>query len=438
MMRSLFSAVTALRNHQTRMDVIGNNIANVNTVGFKKSRVTFSDTLNQTIRGASSGDDGGRGGTNPMQVGLGMNVATIEMVPTATSVQGTGKNSDLAIDGDGFFLLDDGGTQYYTRAGNFDLDNEYRFVRTDNGMRVMGYMADPTGAIDTTKAPVEINLKDKQYMKAYATNRVEFFRNLGSTSGKTNAIEKTVEVYDSQGGKHDLVVQFKNVSSAGDPNHWTVNAKIKSGNGTGYISGLISGNLRFNNDGTYKSFSAVTTVPFNYKNGTTSAKVMSAKVYSAAFVFPSAKNDTNFYIDFSKMTQFASETTADKLDQNGYADGSLKSYAIDSSGALTGVFSNGKSLALAQVAVSSFSNPAGLLKAGSNLYTKSNNSGMENTGTPGSGSRGAIQPGALEMSNVDLSQEFTDMITTQRGFQANSRIITVSDTMLEELVNLKR
>ncbi|MTV47802.1 flagellar hook-basal body complex protein [Heliobacillus mobilis] len=435
MMRSLFSAVTALRNHQTRMDVIGNNIANVNTIGFKKSRVTFSDTLNQTIRGASSGDDGGRGGTNPMQVGLGMNVATIEMIPTATSVQGTGKNSDLAINGDGFFLLNDGGTQYYTRAGNFDLDNKYNFIRTDNGMKVMGYMADENGDIATTKSPVEISLEAKQNMKAYATNRVEFYRNLGNTDGKNTPIPKTIEIFDSQGQKHNLVVSFKNNGST-TPNQWIVSAVVVSG--TTVLPGIIKGTLAFSSNGIFKSFTVTSASSFSFHNGTDDILTMPTTTYSANYKYPSSTTDKKLYLDLSKMTQFASETTADKLSQNGYADGSLKSYAIDSSGTLTGVFSNGKTMKLAQVAVSSFSNPAGLMKAGSNLYTKSNNCGEESTGTPGSASRGDIQPGALEMSNVDLSQEFTDMITTQRGFQANSRIITVSDSMLEELVNLKR
>ncbi|MBM7867114.1 flagellar hook-basal body complex protein [Heliobacterium gestii] len=442
MMRSLFSGVTALRNHQTRMDVIGNNIANVNTIGFKKSRVTFADALNQTTRGAAA-PQGGRGGTNPMQVGLGMNIATMETVFTPTSVQGTGKNSDLAVDGDGFFLLNDGGTQYYTRAGNFDLDTEYNFYRTDNGMKVMGYMADASGNIDPSKSPTEINIKDKLQMPALATNRVSFNKNLNSLQASSLPIQKSIEIFDSKGGKHNLLLTMKNVSKAGDENHWIVSARITTEDPTTHkittATGFIQGEIYFSSNGMFKRFDVTNATDFSFPGlGVNKMTAMPTGSYSAGFTFPSTSNNSAFYLDLHSITQFSSDTTVDKLSQNGYADGALKTYAIDSAGVLTGTFSNGKSLALAQVCVTTFSNPAGLIKAGSNLYMRSNNSGEPNTGQPAVGSRGAITPGALEMSNVDLSQEFTDMITTQRGFQANSRIITVSDSMLEELVNLKR
>ncbi|MZP30539.1 flagellar hook-basal body complex protein [Heliobacterium undosum] len=442
MMRSLFSGVTALRNHQTRMDVIGNNIANVNTIGFKKSRVTFSDALNQTVRGAAA-PQGGRGGTNPMQVGLGMNIATMETVFTPTSVQGTGKNSDLAIDGDGFFLLDDGGSQYYTRAGNFDLDTEYNFIRTDNGMRAMGYIADASGKIDASKSPTAIHLRDKLQMPALATNRVSFNKNLNSLQASSLPIQKSIEIFDSKGGKHNLLLTMKNVSNASDPNHWVVSARITTEDPTTHAIttavGFITGSLYFSSNGTFKQFSVTGRQDFSFPGlGVNVMTAMPTGNYSAKYTFPTTQNDSRFYLDLHAITQFSSETTVDKLSQNGYQDGALKTYAIDSAGVLTGTFTNGKSMALAQVSVTTFSNPAGLLKTGSNLYIKTNNSGEANTGQPAVGSRGAITPGALEMSNVDLSQEFTDMITTQRGFQANSRIISVSDSMLEELVNLKR
>ncbi|ABZ84786.1 flagellar hook protein [Heliomicrobium modesticaldum Ice1] len=442
MMRSLFSGVTALRNHQTRMDTIGNNIANVNTIGFKKSRVTFADALNQTIRGASS-PQGGRGGTNPMQVGLGMNIATMETVFTPASVQGTGKNSDLAIEGDGFFLLDDGGARYYTRAGNFDLDTEYNFIRTDNGMKVMGYIADATGEIDANGDPVPINIKDKLQMTASATNRVEFNKNLYSLQASAKPIQKSIEIYDSRGGKHNLVLTFKNVSNATTPNTWQVSARITTEDPQSKkittANGYIIGTMLFSTNGLFKSFQVSDSVDFKFPGlGVDDIGAMPNGTYTAKFEIPDVKKDTKLYLDLHAITQFNSETTIDKLSQNGYADGDLKSYAIDAAGVLTGTYSNGQNRKMAQVAVTTFSNPAGLFKAGSNLYTRTNNSGEPKTGQPAVGGRGAITPGALEMSNVDLSQEFTDMITTQRGFQANSRIISVSDSMLEELVNLKR
>lgn len=432
MMRSLFSGITALRNHQARMDVIGNNIANVNTVGFKKSRVTFQDVLNQTIRGASS-PQGGKGGTNPMQVGLGMNVATMETIHTASSPQGTGKNSDLAISGDGFFVVEDAGALYYTRAGNFDLDTEYNFIRTDNGMKAVGFKADEDGVIDPTQKTAGLNLQDKLQMKAKATNRVSFNKNLNGLTAASATIEKPITVYDSKGGGHELLVKFTKSTAA---NTWDVLASVPDA-----ASGLIKGTLTFSNDGSFVSFNVTSSTDFVFASslGVNPITVMTTSgSYSAGSVIPDVQTDSKLYLDLKSITQFSSETTATPVGQNGYADGALKTYSIDATGTLTGTFSNGKSQKLAQVVVAVFSNPSGLIKAGENLYIRSNNSGEPDTGQPGVGSRGSIIPGALEMSNVDLSQEFTDMITTQRGFQANNRIITVSDSMLEELVNLKR
>ncbi|MDD2421128.1 MAG: flagellar hook protein FlgE [Heliobacteriaceae bacterium] len=431
MMRSLFSGITALRNHQARMDVIGNNIANINTVGFKKSRVTFQDILNQTVRGASS-PQGGRGGTNPMQMGLGMDVATMETIHTASSPQGTGKNSDLAISGDGFFVVNDAGALYYTRAGNFDLDTEYNFVRTDNGMNVVGFKADSDGVITPTDDPAPLNLRDKLQMKAKTTNRVAFNKNLDGRLVEDATIQKPITIYDSKGGSHEMLVKFTKTANA---NEWKVETTIP-----GTDTGKNEGTLTFDTAGLFKSFNVTTAEDFKFppELGVEDIKAMPAGDYDATAYAALTDANPELYLNLSGLSQFSSETTVSPLSQNGYADGALKTYAIDATGTLTGSFTNGQSQKLAQVVVTVFSNPAGLIKAGENLYIRSNNSGEPDTGQPGVGSRGTVIPGALEMSNVELAQEFTDMITTQRGFQANGRIITVSDSMLEELVNLKR
>lgn len=468
MMRSLFAGVSGLKNHQTRMDVIGNNIANVNTIGFKKSRVTFQDMLSQTVRGASS-PQGNRGGTNPMQVGLGMTMATIDVIHTPGSPQPTGKNTDLCIEGDGFFMVGEGSNIYYTRAGNFDFDYEKNVINSSNGMIVKGYLADVNGVINPNGNIVDIDLSSYTSSLPKATTKAEFYKNLESnttanpTSSATinhtqftetvfetggpiwgNVVwvpadpgatinyatgtitipsgagsdtytptfnvpsyQTPITVYDSQGDTHQLMVQYRKTAD----NTWDVQTIFDQG--APLASG--SGTLTFNNDGTFDA----------------------STVTNASVVIPGVDN-MNITLDFTKLTQYAGETTVSPFAQDGYAAGDLNGISVDTSGTVTGSFSNGQTRKLAQIALATFANPAGLLKMGNNLYQVSNNSGEPDVGIPNTSGRGTIKPETLEMSNVDLSQEFVDMIITQRGFQANSRVITTSDQILEELVNLRR
>lgn len=412
MMRSMFSAVTGLKNFQTKMDVIGNNIANVNTVGFKKSRVTFQDTLSQTMRGAAS-PQGNRGGTNPMQVGLGMTIATIDTIHSPSSFESTGYTTDLAIDGDGFFIVSDGLNRYYTRAGNFTFDELGNFVNSSNGLKVVGWQDSETYTVPSDKSPQNlstITIKKGMMMEAKATSAVSFAKNLNSETASGESYVLPFKIYDSLGQAHNLKITF--TKSATD-NQWDYS--ITSDDTTLNVSGG-SGTLQFTTDGALN----MTTPP-----GTVTITVPGA-------------NTITFTPNFDEVTQYASDTTVDLDSQDGYTAGSLLSISIDTNGVISGVFDNGQSRELAQIALANFTNPGGLIKAGNNLYQYSNNSGEPQIGTAGTSGRGTVSPGNLEMSNVDLSEEFTQMIITQRGFQANSRIITTSDEMLQELVNLKR
>lgn len=414
MMRSMFSAVTGLKNFQTKMDVIGNNIANVNTVGFKKSRVTFQDALSQTMRGAAS-PQGNRGGTNPMQVGLGMTIATIDTIHSPSSFESTGYTTDLAIDGDGFFIVSDGLSRYYTRAGNFGFDEYGNFVNTSNGLKVLGWQDLDTYTVPSDKSPQNINeivVKEGMMMEAKATDAVSFAKNLNADD---DSYELPFKIYDSLGRAHNLTITF---AKTGTANQWSYN--ITSDDTTLHISsGTGAGTLQFTTEGALAP-----------PAGGTAINPVSITVDGAA--------DISFTPNFDEVTQYASQTTIDLDSQNGYTAGSLTGISIDTNGVISGVFDNGQSRELAQVALANFANPGGLIKAGQNLYQYSNNSGEPQIGTSGSSGRGTVSPGSLEMSNVDLSEEFTQMIITQRGFQANSRIITTSDEMLQELVNLKR
>lgn len=411
-MRSMFSGVTGLRNHQIKMDVIGNNIANVNTVGFKKSRVTFQDTLSQTMRGAAA-PQGNRGGTNPMQVGLGMTIASIDTIHSPSSAESTGNMTDMAIEGDGYFILQgEGLDQYYTRAGNFGFDTNGNLVNTANGLKVLGWQTDDF-KLPSDRSPQDIGpiqIRKGMMVQPSDTTEVYFSKNLNAETESGGSYSIPFKVYDSLGCAHNLMITFTKSTTTDNEWEYTITSSdgtISDGNGT----------ITFAEDGKYESGNPTTNVTLDPNNG---ASVIS------------------FSIDFSGVTQYAKETNIDMTYQDGYAAGTLTGITVDTSGVITGIFDNGRSWPLAQVAIANFDNPAGLIKAGQNMYRSSNNSGEPQIGESGTGGRGTIAPGYLEMSNVDLSEEFTQMIITQRGFQANSRIITASDEMLQELINIKR
>ncbi len=413
MMRSMFSGVAGLRNHQFRMDVIGNNIANVNTVGFKKSKVTFQDMLSQNIRGASS-PQGGKGGTNPQQVGLGMTVGSIDTIHTQGSSEMTGKTTDVMVNGDGFFVVANGTNNFYTRAGNFDFDTAGNLVNP-NGLKVQGWTANAaTGVIDTTQPLGGITIPRGMSLQPKATTTATYANNLDANAAAGTVVSTSLEVFDSQGRSYNVPINFTK-DLAG--NQWAVDVPAVPAGMTG-AAVTAGGPITFNGAGAYTGGSPVTVQVTYAAGGPTTPQ--------------------NIVIDMTSLTQFATTSNAAPRIQNGYSSGSLTGYSIDKSGMITGLFSNGQTQQLSQIALANFNNPGGLVKSGDNLYVSTNNSGTPQIGVAGSSGRGDISPGTLEMSNVDLSQEFTDMIITQRGFQANSRIITTSDEMLQELVNLKR
>jgi flagellar hook protein FlgE len=414
MMRSMFSGVTGLRNHQIKMDVIGNNIANVNTVGFKKSRVIFQDTLSQTMRGAAS-PQGNRGGTNPMQVGLGMTIASIDTIHSPSNAESTGNMTDMAIEGEGYFIIGEGLDMYFTRAGNFGFDRNGNLINTANGLKVMGWQDTTNYEVPKDKSPQSIRsieIRKGMMIPASATTGISFAKNLNTETATNETYSLPFKVYDSQGHAHNLSVEFNKTATI---NEW--NYEITS---DGSITDIANntGTITFNENGENPTVTA--------GGGTFTGKPNNGAA------------DMSFNVDFHGITQYAKETNIDLAYQDGYPAGTLTDVTTDTTGVITGIFDNGYSRQLAQVALANFDNPGGLIKAGQNMYRYSNNSGEPQIGESGTGGRGAIAPGYLEMSNVDLSEEFTQMIITQRGFQANSRIITSSDEMLQELVNIKR
>jgi flagellar hook protein FlgE len=656
MMASLFAGVSGLRNHQVKMNVIGNNIANVNTIGFKAGRVTFREALVQTFKGAGR-PSAISGGTNPVQLGLGMSVSTIDNLFQQGGLETTGEITDLAIQGAGFFVLSDGTGHYYTRAGAFGFDANSNFVDPSTGLFVQGRMADSDGNIPSTATVGNITMPFGQQDPARETSQIILGNNLnsvatdsvatlqsagttgittvvgtaingaggmhtltitgnqatnsfflgqnvaddgtgnpgailagnmtlgslgvtdvsgftlsrdngtqvdvvsgltvnstvsdlltainqisgvkaelvggeieitreragagteynivssassvtldangvatsgnivgvifgvpdGGTMAANNGTDHTfvcadvfsptngaiqpalnlefviddttgivtgisglggggievsslngisagtaviqtadtthamsITVYDSQGGKHSLTIEFlKSVQK----NHWTWTASFI---GNEIITGGGSGTVEFSPDGSLLSFDYVggaSALTFDPNNG--------ASVADIAI-------DAGTSGQFDGLTGFASPHTAAILNQDGHGLGILNKISIDKAGNIFGIFTNGVSRVLAQIILADFNNQAGLLKAGQSLYQVSANSGDPIEGVAGETISGTISSGALEASSVDIASEFTSMITAQRGFQANARIITTSDNMLDELVNLKR
>jgi flagellar hook protein FlgE len=391
MLRSLYSGISGLRSHQEMLDVTGNNIANVNTVGFKASSTVFQDTLSQMTQGAG-GPQTGIGGTNPAQIGLGVQVAGVSTNFAQGSAQATGKATDLMISGDGFFVTRLGNETVYSRAGAFDFDANGRLVSSD-GKVVQGYPA-TNGVVNDGGALTDITLPIEAAAPATATSSATVTGNLPSDTAVGQTLNRDATVYDQYGTKHTMTLAYQRTTTG-----WTVTAS--NGQGTSK-----SADMTFKADGSIASGGTIAV------GGIT--------------------------VDMTQLSGFATLNTASISSQNGHEAGSLKGYSISKDGTVVGSFSNGSSLAIGRIALATFANPAGLEKTGASGYRTTANSGQANVGTPGSAGIGSLASGTLEMSNVDLSQEFTNLIVAQRGFQANARIITTSDEVLQELTNLKR
>lgn len=391
MLRSLFSGISGLRAHQTMLDVTGNNIANVNTTAFKASAARFQDTLSQLTQAAGAPQDE-VGGTNPAQIGLGVQVAGISTNFAQGSAQATGRPNDLMISGNGFFVTRMGGETLYTRAGALDFDPQGRLV-TPDGAIVQGWGA-ANGVVNTGGATGNITLPRNAVIPAQATTAATVGGNLPSDATNGTALVRDVTVYDASGAGRTVSLTF---TSTG-PGAWNV--------------ATVDGATTVNST-------------LTFTNGAQTPPAAPITINGIA-------------IDMASLSGFAKLTTVSVTDQNGSDAGTLQSFAIGKDGTVVGLFSNGGEQAVGRIALATFVNPGGLEKAGASGFRATFNSGAPNVGAPGEGDAGSLASGQLEMSNVDLSQEFTNLIVAQRGFQANARIITTSDEVLQELTNLKR
>jgi flagellar hook protein FlgE len=448
------------------MDVIGNNIANINTTGFKRNRVNFRDILYQQLQGAARPTED-LGGVNPKEVGLGMSIASIDTIHIQGSLQTTGVPTDLAISGQGFFVLDDAGKQLFTRAGAFSVDAEGVMVNPANGMKVQGWMAQEVNGftvLDISSPVDQIVIPVGGKDPARATSMVDFACNLDKRIPELpenptgdqvlrSTWSTTIDIYDTFGDKHILQVEFTRVP--GTANSWNAavnvdpqnevptNATIGFGAEAPAAGGPTTFVVNFSNNGTLLSA----------EDGAGNVSGASGQVqmnvaYDVQTATPNADGTPvrqEFALNLGavggftrSITQYAESSSTKMVEQDGRNMGYLENFKIDSSGTITGVYSNGSTRTLAQVAMASFPNQGGLEKAGDNTFRVSNNSGTANIGPSGIAGKGKIIAGTLEMSNVDMADQFVDMIVTQRGFQANSKTIQTADQLLQELLTLKR
>jgi len=410
MIGSLFAGISGLNANAKAMTVIGDNIANVNTTGFKANRSSFANVLSQSL-GASPGSDIGRGvefwGTSPMW--------------TQGSLENTGSATDLAINGKGFFIVNDpSGSPFYTRAGQFSLDEIGNLVNPDDYV-VQGYEIDANGNLGVL---TDISVPGERVSPPSPTTTFTFDINLdaGAATGETYTTSQSV--YDSLGNAIPLTLTFTKLDTA-DPltaRSWTVAGSVPAPNGAVAFPGGTT--FEFNESGDLILPATDLTVGITMDNG--------------AFDMSLAWDLVDLAGPIGDITGYGSPSNTTFQFQDGFSSGVLRSISVDESGFVTAAYSNGQLIPVFQVAMADFASYEGLTKLGQNLYAASMNSGQPLPGVAGDGRLGNISPMAIEMSNVDLAQEFVKMITTQRAFQANSRVITTSDEILAELINLKR
>lgn len=484
MLRSLFSGVTGLRAHQTKMDVIGNNISNVNTVGFKSSSVNFTDVFYQTSMSASGpNNETGTAGRNPMQIGLGSNISSIT---TSIGLSGASQRTDnpfnIMIEGDSFFVINSGGNNYFTKAGVFELD-AFGNLATPNGALVMGWEVDkenPTKTVASEVKPLRIKSPENIFSEPEATQAAVISGNIDSKDIQIANTGRAVNIpfYDNLGYSYTAqlkVTQLPNenerysvaLNDVKDSNGKSVFVKeVKDADGqityeaSNAFSKISFGgtDLTIGVDTNTGELTIATTNPILEFNASTGelenivgaggAATDKIKKIDFSLTTTAALNPfKDISIDFSTITMYATSGStsleAHRGDIEGKNDGrkagNMIGHSIDTAGKIYGHYDNGDQKLLGQIATALFSNPAGLEAIGNNMFAATQNSGtFDGIGYDVTQAGGSFATGFLEMSNVDLSAEFTQMITTQRGFQANSRIITTSDTLLEELINLKR
>ncbi|MEN8189993.1 MAG: flagellar hook protein FlgE [Thermodesulfobacteriota bacterium] len=418
---ALYSGVSGLNTNSQAMSVIGNNLANTNTIGFKGARTVFSDLLSSTIFGS--------GGVS--QVGRGVNVSTVDNVFSQGTFEATASNTDVAIEGGGFFMLKEVGNDatFYSRAGAFRFDDE-GFLVNPEGYRVQGKPYDANGAL-IAGDPTDIQVQNTGLVTANVTTEMGLNTNLDASEDVIAApfawddtttfnYSASTQVYDTLGNPHLLTAYFKKTADNTWDWYWSAEDSNDPPNilGAGGNPNAVAGTLNFDTDGVL------------------AAAPVTGNIDAGDLAWDNGSADTGITVTFD-TTQFNSDSVVIAQDQNGFGAGNLTGVTIDEEGTVIASYSNGEQTSIAALVLSKFTNPGGLELVGSNLYRSTAEAGPPRTGLPGP-ELGKIFTNSLEQSNVDMGQQFVKMITVQRGFQANSKIITTVDELLGELINLKR
>jgi flagellar hook protein FlgE len=408
-MGSFSTALTGLQADTVSLNTIGNNLANLNTTAFKEQSTTFEDLFYQQI--------GTSGSNNPIQVGVGTKVSGTDTNLLQGSLSTTGNSADMALQGNGFFVVQQGGVQSLTRAGNFQLDAVGNLTTVD-GEQVMGYPA-VGGVVNANAGLVPLTVPVGVNEAAQATQNFSLTANLDAGAAVGTQFTTPVKMYDSLGQSHSVSVSYTKTGA----NTWDYSVTLPAADATGTPTNN-TGTLTFDTNGNLVS-PAANVAGITFPGLTDGASDMSF--------------NWNLYANGSStiaQSTAASSTTASN--QDGYASGVYQSFTVDANGVISASFSNGHTQNIGQVAVASVTNPEGMVLTGNNNYMTTASSGSATVGVAGAGGRGTIEDSALEQSNVDISTEFANLIVAQRAFQANSKTITTFDSLTQDTIGMIR
>jgi flagellar hook protein FlgE len=418
MSSALLTAVSGLQAAQQYLDVTGNNLANVDTTGYKSQGVDFQDLIYETLNDATTTSTNVISGTNATQIGLGVKLGATPTNFSQGTLQETGRNLDLALQGQGFFVVNNGASNLYTRAGSFDVDTQGYLVDPSTGYRVQrfGTVGEATATTPAFQTPGndDVKIPYGTAIAGQATENVTLQGNLSTSLAVGATFSTAIQVFDTQGTGHSLTLTFTKTAA----NTFSLAGSVSDG---GTVTGLPVNNVTFNADGSLGGPATVT----------------------IGITYPSlpANQAVNLNLGtvggFNGLTQSGGTSSAAAVSQDGSTAGSLTNVSIGQDGTIQGTFSNGRSLAIAQLSIATFTNQGGLERQGDNYYGSTVNSGPALLGTAEAGGRASIQSGALEQSNVDVSLEFTNLIVAQRAYQVNARTITTEDQLLASLVAIQ-
>lgn len=412
--------LSGLTAESTALSAIANNLANQNTVGYKDVRVLFRDLFYEDMGTTGSGD--------PVQLGAGTQVGSMPGMFTQGSVESTGVPTDVAIQGEGFFVVQKDGITSYTRAGNFAVDKN-NFLVTADGQQVMGYPA-VNGVVTPGQGLTALQLGAGSISPPTATGNVQIAANLNASGNVGDTFTTPVTIYDSLGASHVLTFTFSKTAA----NTWNYSIGIPAADVSGAPT-IASGSLTFNGAGVLTGVTPTS-------GGSTSGAASNLTGIAISGFTDGAANMTFNWNLFNGaapvVSQVAGASSTSSTQQDGSASGTLVNFSIGSDGTVTGSFSNGRTAALGQIALAGFPDNEGLQRMGDNLFTPSLASGQAVVGAPGTGGRGTLSGGALELSNVDIASEFANLIVAQRAFEANAKAVTTFDQITQDTINLKQ